>query len=135
MCGLQVSNVSYEVFDDVPTIVVERYDREVLAPGVVTRLHQEDLCQALGYKPSKKYKPTASEVLQLLARDTTRQSTLDFAAALFFNYLVGATDAHAKNYSLMHLAGSSFFLAPLYDIASFFHMRSEATGRGLRRWS
>ena len=39
-------------------------------------------------------------------------------SALFFNYLIGATYAHTKNYSLIHLTGNDLFLAPLYDVAS-----------------
>jgi serine/threonine-protein kinase HipA len=40
-----------------------------------------------------------------------------FADALIWNWLIGGTDAHAKNYSLL-LAQSAARLAPLYDIAS-----------------
>ncbi len=122
-CGLPVASVSYEEFAGVPAIVVERYDRRVDAAGGVERLHQEDLCQALGYLPADKYRPTPSEVLRLLGEDRTGQSVDDFVAALFFNYLVGATDAHAKNYSIMHLAGDEFFLAPMYDVASVLPYR------------
>ena len=38
-------------------------------------------------------------------------------AMIFFNYLIGAPDAHAKNYSLLHGRDVSY-LAPLYDVAS-----------------
>ncbi len=38
--------------------------------------------------------------------------------ALAFNYLIGGTDAHAKNYSLLFGAGGNIRLAPLYDISS-----------------
>ena len=117
-CGLQVAPVSYEEFDGVPAIVVERYDREIDASGSVVRLHQEDLCQALGYMPSDKYIPAPADILALLSADHSGRSTHDFVAALFFSYLIGATDAHAKNYSLMHLSDNDFFLAPLYDVAS-----------------
>lgn len=37
---------------------------------------------------------------------------------LLFNYVVGATDAHAKNYSVLHLANDETVLAPMYDVAS-----------------
>jgi len=37
---------------------------------------------------------------------------------LAFNYLIGGTDAHAKNYSLLFGAGGNVRLAPLYDISS-----------------
>lgn len=40
-----------------------------------------------------------------------------FVDALAFNWIIGGTDAHAKNYSVL-LAGSQVRLAPLYDIAS-----------------
>jgi serine/threonine-protein kinase HipA len=37
---------------------------------------------------------------------------------LAFNWLIGGTDAHAKNYSLLHGAGGRVRLAPLYDLVS-----------------
>jgi serine/threonine-protein kinase HipA len=40
-----------------------------------------------------------------------------FVDALIWNWLIGGTDAHAKNYSLL-LAGDQVRLAPLYDVAS-----------------
>lgn len=42
-----------------------------------------------------------------------------FFDALAWNWLIGGTDAHAKNYSLL-MAGAQVRLAPLYDIASAF---------------
>ena len=38
--------------------------------------------------------------------------------ALAFNYFIGGTDAHAKNYSLLIGSGGVARLAPLYDISS-----------------
>ena len=51
-----------------------------------------------------------------------------FADALIWNWLIGGTDAHAKNYSVL-LAGDQVRLAPLYDIASALpirHARAQA---------
>lgn len=118
ICGLKAATVSYEEFDGVPAIVVERYDRMIQTNGAVTRIHQEDLCQALGYLPKDKYVPTPADIPSLLKSDASDQSVYDFVSALFFNYLIGATDAHAKNYSLMHLVGQERCLAPIYDVAS-----------------
>jgi serine/threonine-protein kinase HipA len=36
-------------------IVVDRYDRLRRADGSITRIHQEDMCQALGLPPTSKY--------------------------------------------------------------------------------
>ena len=44
-------------------------------------------------------------------------AVLRFFDAVTFNWLIGGTDAHAKNYSLL-LAGPQVRLAPLYDVAS-----------------
>ena len=38
--------------------------------------------------------------------------------AQIFNFLIGGTDAHAKNFSILLDEGSEVRLAPLYDIAS-----------------
>jgi serine/threonine-protein kinase HipA len=55
-----------------------------------------------------------------LLRDNSTDGEADvweFAQALVYNYLIGAPDAHAKNYSVMHAPGLTR-IAPLYDVAS-----------------
>jgi serine/threonine-protein kinase HipA len=42
-----------------------------------------------------------------------------FIDGLIFNWLIGGTDGHAKNYSIL-MSGVSIRLAPFYDIASIF---------------
>lgn len=122
MCGLPSERVSYQEFCGVPAIVATRYDRRE-TPAGIARIHQEDLCQALSVTPSKKYAedggPSTPNVLHVLQATTSPQeSARTFAAMLFFNYLVGAPDAHAKNYSLLHLSARRCVVAPLYDVAS-----------------
>jgi serine/threonine-protein kinase HipA len=110
-------------FDGEVAIVVERYDRTSTSRGVV-RVHQEDMCQALGVMPTSKYQneggPTPADIVGLLRRHSSNsQADVDtFVQALAFNWLIGGTDAHAKNYSLLHAPGGRVRLAPLYDIAS-----------------
>ncbi len=104
-------------------VVVARYDR-VRIGSSWQRVHQEDLCQAIGLPPSSKYEnqngPTARTIVGLL-RSTmgpdADSAVAAFADALAFNWLIGGTDAHAKNYSLL-LAGPQVRFAPLYDVAS-----------------
>ena len=122
-CGIPVAQVAYQMFEDEPALVIERYDRAVLAGGAIVRIHQEDVCQALSIMPDQKYTadggPATADVLGLLA--STRRAEANLAAftrMLFFNYLVGATDAHAKNYSLLLGGKDNALLAPLYDVAS-----------------
>ncbi len=122
--GLTVSRTRIERFADLSAIVVERYDRLAVGDGLV-RVHQEDLCQALGLPPDRKYQrdggPTPTRIARLL-RDAMPASVAEdavwrFADALAWNWLIGGTDAHAKNYSLL-LAAGQVRLAPLYDVAS-----------------
>ena len=40
--GIPVAHTSFHIFDGVPAIISERYDRIVSANGTVTALHQED---------------------------------------------------------------------------------------------
>jgi serine/threonine-protein kinase HipA len=122
--GLTVSRTRIQRFAELSAIVVERYDRLAIGDRLV-RVHQEDLCQALGLSPDRKYQkdggPTPSRIARLL-RDSMPPSVAEeavrrFADALAWNWLIGGTDAHAKNYSLLLSAGQ-VRLAPLYDVAS-----------------
>jgi serine/threonine-protein kinase HipA len=112
-------------FNGQRAIVIERYDRRRSATGEIRRVHQEDICQALGRPPSVKYQqeggPTPEDVLAVLRRTVAPLSLTDdvnrFVDALALNWIIGGTDAHAKNYSVLLLGGQTR-LAPLYDIAS-----------------
>ncbi len=120
--GLTTASSEVKWFGEERAIVVSRYDRVG-----TERVHQEDLCQALGVHPALKYQneggPTPSDIASLfravMSSRTASDATNRFVEALLFNWLIGGTDAHAKNYSLL-LAGADVRLAPLYDIASAF---------------
>lgn len=107
-------------------IVVERYDRLPPLPGsfFVQRIHQEDVCQALGLMPGKKYQeeggPGIAQIVTLIRRTSSDpDADVDrFLKANIFNWLIGATDGHAKNYSLLIGAADEVRLAPLYDLSS-----------------
>jgi serine/threonine-protein kinase HipA len=122
--GLLVARTHIARFDEETAIVVDRYDRRS-SDGDVIRIHQEDLCQALGILPSRKYqneggpgpKDIASAFRQAMPRRVAADAVWRFVEALAWNWLIAGTDAHAKNYSLL-LAGDQIRLAPLYDIAS-----------------
>lgn len=111
---------------DQPYIVIERYDRLPPAPGseFPRRIHQEDVCQALGLMPTRKYQedggPGISQITTLIRRVSAdpEADVERFLRANMFNWLIGGTDAHAKNYSFLIDAGDAVRLAPLYDLSS-----------------
>ena len=123
--GLRAAESAYKVWDGEPAIVVTRYDRLPLPQGGLRRVHQEDICQALSVYPRDKYEsqggPSAADVIWLLRRSGDRatrdENVTRFTDGLLYNYLIGAPDAHAKNYSIL-LLGDIVRLAPLYDVAS-----------------
>jgi serine/threonine-protein kinase HipA len=121
--GLPAAETKVIRFEKEIAIVIERYDRQVVGDGIA-RIHQEDICQARGIMPTKKYQneggPSPSDIVELLRTySTDREADIDtFVDALAFNWLVAGTDAHAKNYSLLLAGGPEVRLAPVYDIAS-----------------
>jgi serine/threonine-protein kinase HipA len=121
--GLTVPNSQILTFEDQIAIVVDRYDR-IQIEGIWHRVHQEDMCQGLGFPPTKKYQneggPSAADIVSLL-RDYSRTPAADvqtFVEAFGFNWLIAGTDGHSKNYGVLIGAGGNVRLAPLYDLAS-----------------
>ena len=118
--GLPVAGVDVMVVGGRKLLVVERFDREVSANGTVRRIHQEDLCQALGVNPRLKYEedhgPSLRDIAQVVQATTDSMDTL--LRAVVLNVAIGNGDAHAKNFSLLHLPDGSLRLTPLYDLMS-----------------
>ncbi len=120
---LPVSPTTLDTRFDPPLCVVERYDRVLLADDSVRRVHQEDLCQALGLPYTRKYEaeggPDLAAVVALL--DTHAADPIGDRRALIrwlaFCLLVGNADGHGKNLSLLY-DGAAPRLAPFYDLLS-----------------
>jgi serine/threonine-protein kinase HipA len=97
----------------------------VNAAGNIIRWHQEDICQAMGQYPNRKYQAdggaSAADVVGLLNRfsDDRSDDISRFVMALALNWVIAGTDAHSKNYSLLHASDSFVRLAPFYDLASW----------------
>lgn len=121
--GLPAAQSRVMHFGEEIVIVVERYDRIRTAAGWA-RIHQEDLCQAAGIPPAKKYQsdggPGARSIVELLRLHSSSpaEDVTTFVTALGLSWLIAATDGHAKNYSLLIAPNGRVRLAPVYDVAS-----------------
>lgn len=110
-------------FDGEPVIAVDRYDRRTV-DGSVRRLHQEDMCQAMSVYPACKYQsdggPSASGIARKVLHGSAHpaRDIETFARSLVLNFLIGGTDAHGKNYSVIFGRGGKYRLASIYDINS-----------------
>jgi serine/threonine-protein kinase HipA len=104
-------------------LLVVRCDRIRQGYGAIQRLHEEDLCQALGCIPEVKYEwqggPTWADCFALLRRTTHRpdDDCARLLDAAIFSYLIGNNDVHAKNYSITY-RDDGIELGPVYDLVS-----------------
>lgn len=119
--GLVAAASAVRTFVDQRVLVVTRYDRLSRADGAVTRVHQEDLCQALSVHPERKYEsdggPGVADLGRIIREVAGPSDLVRFHDRLVYNWLVMATDGHAKNVSFL-LSGHQVRLARLYDVAS-----------------
>ncbi len=133
-CGLSAATVALQGIAGRPCLVVERFDRD-LSGWPPRRIHQEDLCQALGLTPDFKYQregwrlPSYLALAALLNEHSSAPGVDRLAGALgaVFQFLIGNADAHAKNISLLH-GDDDVRLAPLYDVvctAAYPELNSE----------
>ena len=85
-CGLSAAKVELISADGRPCLAVERFDRNTTSSPVL-RLHQEDLCQALGLTPDFKYErrerilPSYGALAELLDDHSLRPGADRLAAA------------------------------------------------------
>jgi serine/threonine-protein kinase HipA len=89
------------------------------------RVHQEDFAQAMGVAAFEKYETDgqnyAEKMFEIIRNYARRplEDQLRLWDRIVFNFVLGNTDAHIKNYSLLydpHMEGIS--LAPAYDMIS-----------------
>ena len=119
--GLPVNRAEMQMFGKTKALVIERFDRKRAANGQLLRVPQEDSCQALSCPPRLKYQsqggPGMEDILKLLkGGDTPSADQKTFLKTQILFWLIGATDGHAKNFSIFLGPGGRFYLTPLYDV-------------------
>jgi serine/threonine-protein kinase HipA len=129
MVGLPTCRAKSAEFGGLEALIVERFDR-VINGRTVRRIHQEDAAQALGLDRSEKYEDEALTRRRLAGIEALIGTFGDLTAspadardllrrAVFFNWLIGNTDAHMKNFALLY-EPEAFVptIAPLYDLVA-----------------
>ncbi len=118
--GLKTIDIELRFLESKSYTLSKRYDR-VIDEGKVTRIHQEDFCQALGFK--EKYQrgnePNFAQCYQLII-EYSSNPLADVEQLLtwqLFNVIVGNSDAHIKNLSFLY-DNNQTRLAPFYDLVS-----------------
>lgn len=119
--GIPTARCEIQTFGDTKTLVVERFDRRWTRDGRLLRLPQEDFCQALGIPPAQKYQNQGgagiAAIMELLkGSDDPDADRLTFFKSQLVFWFIGATDGHAKNFSIAIGPQGRFRLTPLYDV-------------------
>jgi len=123
--GLNVANVEIYKIEDLEFLLVERFDRlkyegdDVLgndSTPYYERILQEDFAQALGIQSRDKYSITFKDCLTVLNQTAVPAlAKSNFVKQVVFNYLIGNTDAHGKNFSIYWFF-DRITLTPAYDL-------------------
>ncbi|CNH84874.1 putative transcriptional regulator [Yersinia frederiksenii] len=122
--NLPVASSEIGVFEDQKALIVKRFDRRLSSDGSwIIRLPQEDMCQATGISPLRKYQadggPGITNIMEILSSsDNAEADRVAFFKVQVVFWLLAATDGHAKNFSIAHLPGSHYELTPFYDVLS-----------------
>ena len=119
--GVPTATAEIADFGDRRTLVVERFDRLWTKDGRLLRRPQEDTCQALSIPSTRKYQsdggPGVRDIVELLkGSDRPIEDIAAFLRANIVFWLIGATDGHAKNFSVFLGPGGRFSMTPLYDV-------------------
>jgi len=124
--GLPVAQCEIADFEDQHVLIVQRFDRKLAQDGRWwLRLPQEDMCQATGTPPGRRYEsdggPGIADICSLLlgARQAARDRRNFFKAQVLF-WMLCATDGHAKNFSVFIEPQGRYSLTPLYDVLSAY---------------
>ncbi|THE61202.1 type II toxin-antitoxin system HipA family toxin [Vibrio parahaemolyticus] len=132
--GFQVPKIEILEVEGMKALVIERFDRHCSQDGKsLIRLAQEDMCQVFSLPSRLKYQSDGGvgikEIMQILRRSRCADNDCDnFMRFQVFQWLIGATDGHAKNFSIFIEANGAYRLTPFYDIMSAFPTSS---GRGI----
>jgi serine/threonine-protein kinase HipA len=124
--GFDVADCEIIAPNGVKALAVKRFDRRFSADrSWIVRLPQEDFCQVAGMSPAKKYEsdggPGINQIMkELLGSQMPLEDRATFMRAQILFWLLGATDGHAKNFSIFIKPDDQYRLTPLYDILSAY---------------
>ena len=95
-------------------LAVKRFDRTPDGP-----VHMEDFAQVFGVAPDEKYEHVNYKgIASVLGIETGDADVAEFIRRLVFSTLIGNTDMHLKNWSLIYPDRRTPILSPAYDLLS-----------------
>jgi len=127
LAGIEVPEIRLVPRDELPSLpdrlwpnneswayAIRRFDRDENREPV----HIEDMAQVRDFYPEDKYESNYETIASLIYRRRDLPALREFARRLAFNVLIGNSDAHLKNWSLIYRNGRIPTLSPAYDLVS-----------------
>lgn len=124
--GIPIARCEMAQFGVQRVLVVERFDRRLASDrSWIVRLPQEDMCQATGTPPARRYEsdggPGIKAIMDLLLGSNNAEADRqDFFRTQVLLWMLCAIDGHAKNFSVFIEAGGRFQSTPRYDVLSAY---------------
>jgi serine/threonine-protein kinase HipA len=111
--GVDAPDAEMQEAGGIRYLLVTRYDRAMRRDGRLTRIHQENLCQALGGADTPDYRACFELMMRFgaPARPVAR-----LLRRVVFNVLIGNRDAHARHYVLVHDENGNRAMAPMTGV-------------------
>ncbi len=132
--GVPVATCERAQFGKQHVLIVTRFDRRLAESGSwLIRLPQEDLAQATGTPPGKKYESDGGPGIRmlmdlLLGSANAEADRLDFFRTQVIFWLLCAIDGHAKNFSIFIERLGRYRLTPRYDVLSAYPVLGHGAG-------
>ena len=132
--GIPVATCERAQFGKQHVLIVTRFDRRLAESGSwLIRLPQEDLAQATGTPPGKKYESEGGPGIRaamdlLLGSSNAEADRLDFFRTQVVFWLLCAIDGHAKNFGIFIERFGRYRLTPRYDVISAYPVLGHAAG-------
>ena len=124
--GLPTAKCEIIQTDEIKALAVARFDRQYAKDKTwLMRRPQEDYCQVFNTPSALKYEnqggPGIQKIMKhLLGSKHAQQDRYNFMKAQVLFWLLGATDGHAKNFSIFILPNGQYHLTPFYDVMSVY---------------
>jgi serine/threonine-protein kinase HipA len=120
VCGIQTVPHALVRAGDALAYITRRVDRDLAADSPAGMLAMEDFCQLDLRLTQDKYRGSYERCARIINRYSSRQGLdlTEMYLRLVFSFLVGNSDMHLKNFSLLETGEGSgrYTLSPAYDL-------------------
>ena len=100
---------------------IDRLDEK----NIPRKIHMEDMCQLTERLTEHKYRGSYEKIARTIKKFSVNPllDVINFYEQVIFSFLIGNTDMHLKNFSLIrdprfHSQGTGYILSPAYDMVS-----------------